>query len=124
MRDDKPTILVIDDDLGVLETETNMLDDFGYNVIPCSRADEALDIVASDIPLDMVLTDIIIVGSMNGWRLAERIRAMRPHLKIAYTSGYLAPSTGDQVVVRGERYLPKPWRATALEDFVRDALAS
>src|SRR5277367_4135217 len=110
LEDDKPTILVIDDDLGVLQTETNMLDDFGYHVIPCSRADEALEIVASDTPLDMVLTDIIIVGSMNGWRLAERIRAVRPHLKIAFTSGYLGHLTGDRVVSRGEMYLPKPWR--------------
>jgi len=124
MRDDKPTILVIDDDVGVLETETNMLDEFGYHAIPCSRAEEALKIVASDMPLDMVLTDIIIVGGIDGWRLAERIRAVRPHLKIAFTSGYLGPSASDTVVVRGERYLPKPWKASALADFVRDGLAS
>jgi DNA-binding NtrC family response regulator len=124
MRDDKPTILVIDDDVAVLQVETNMLQEFGYNVISCSRSDVALDIVASHVPLDMVLIDIIIVGSMNGWSLAERIRAARPHLKIAYTSGYLGPTASDQVIVRGERYLPKPWKATALENFVRDALAS
>src|SRR5580704_17627729 len=111
MQDDKPTILVIDDDVGVLETETNMLDDFGYNVIPCSGADEALAVVASDIPLDMVLTDIIIVGSIDGWHLSEEIRAVRPHLKIAFTSGYLGPWAEDKYVVAGELYLPKPWRA-------------
>jgi DNA-binding NtrC family response regulator len=124
MRDDKPTILVVDDDIDVLETETLMLDEFGYNAIPCTRADEALEIVASDIPLDMVLTDVIMVGSIDGWHLAERIRAVRPNLKIAFTSGYLMPSTVEKVVARGELFLPKPWRAVALADFVKGALAT
>jgi CheY-like chemotaxis protein len=124
MRDDKPTILVVDDDIDVLETETIMLDEFGYNTIPCTRADEALEIVASGMPLDMVLTDVIMVGSIDGWHLAERIRAVRPHLKIAFTSGYLMPSTVDKVIARGELFLPKPWRAVTLMNFVRGALAS
>jgi DNA-binding NtrC family response regulator len=124
MRDDKPTILVVDDDIDVLETETIMLDEFGYNAIPCTRADEALKIVASDIPLDMVLTDVIMVGSIDGWHLAERIRAVRPNLKIAFTSGYLMPQTIEKVIARGVLFLPKPWRAVALADFVRGALAT
>jgi DNA-binding NtrC family response regulator len=124
MRDDKPTILVVDDDIDVLETETILLDEFGYNAIPCTRADEALEIVASDIPLDMVLTDLIMAGSIDGWRLAERIRAVRPNLKIAFTSGYLMPLAVEKVIERGELFLPKPWRAAALADFVRGALAT
>jgi CheY-like chemotaxis protein len=83
-----------------------------------------MEIVASNIPLAMVLTDIVIVGSIDGWHLAERIRAMRPDLKIAFTSGYVMPSTVEIVAERGELLLPKPWSATGLAEFVRCALAS
>jgi DNA-binding NtrC family response regulator len=124
MQDDRPTILVIDDDVDVLETETIALEEFGYNAIPCSRDDEALEIVASDIPLAMVLTDIVMVGSIDGWHLAERIRAVRPNLKIAFTSGYVMPSTAAEVVARGVLFLPKPWKATEFAEFVRGALAT
>jgi DNA-binding NtrC family response regulator len=124
MQDDRPTILVIDDDVDVLEIETIALEEFGYHAIPCTSDDAALEIVASDIPLAMVLTDIVIDGSIDGWHLAERIRAVRPDLKIAFTSGYMMPSTAAKVAARGELFLLKPWTANALSEFVRAALES
>jgi DNA-binding NtrC family response regulator len=124
MRDDQPIILVIDDDVEVLETEIIALEEFGYNAIPCTRDEEALEIVASDIPLAMVLIDIVIVGSIDGWHLAERLRAVRPDLKIAFTSGYAMPSTAANVVARGILFLQKPWKAIEFAEFVRGALAA
>jgi DNA-binding NtrC family response regulator len=123
MQDDKITILVIDDSADVLEIETIALGEFGYNVIPCTRADEALAIVAGNTPLDMVLTDVVLTGDIDGWHLADRIRAMRPNIKVAFTSGYVQPTTLSVLRARGAFFLPKPWRADALENFLRCASA-
>jgi CheY-like chemotaxis protein len=124
MPDKKTTILVIDDSADVLEIETIALGEFGYTVIPCTRSDEALAIVSSDTPLDIVLTDIVLTGDIDGWHLADRIRALRPNIKVVFTSGYVQPTTLSIVKARGEFFLPKPWRAEALENFMRRALAS
>jgi CheY-like chemotaxis protein len=124
MQDRKSTILVIDDEPDVLEVETAVLGEFGYFVIPCARADEALAIVAGDTPLDMVLTDIVMMGGIDGWHLAEKMRTLRPSLKVVFTSGYVMPSTLAIVAARGELFLQKPWTAEALADVMRRALVS
>jgi len=123
MQDGKFTILVVDDGIDVLETETTVLGEFGYNVIPCTSADEALAIVAGDASVDMVLTDVVMLGDIDGWHLAERIRELRPSIKVAFTSGYVQPSTLSILTARGELFLPKPWKADALANFMRRALA-
>ena len=124
MQDGKFTILVIDDTIDVLELETTVLGELGYNVIPCNSADEALAIVAVDASLDMVLTDVVLIGDIDGWHLAERIRELRPNIKVAFTSAYVQPATLSILTARGELFLPKPWKADALANFMRRTLAS
>lgn len=101
-----------------------MLGEFGYYVIPCTSADEALAIIARDDTIDMVLTDVVMPGEIDGWHLAERIRNLRPRIKVAFTSGYVMPSTRSILTARHELFLPKPWRPDALADLIRRAFAT
>ena len=119
-----PTILVIDDDPSILEIETIVLADHGFNVIPSNSAKEGLAIVADSGPIDLVLCDLVLVGEMDGWSFAERSREIRPKIKIVFTSGYVAAPAIANLESTGTHVLRKPWRPDELIVFIRRALAS
>ena len=119
-----PTILVVDDEPHVLEIETIVLAEHGFNVIPSNSAKEALAIVAGDGPIDIVLCDLVLVGEMDGWSFAERSREIRPNMRIVFTSGYVAPPVIASLKSTGTHVLRKPWRPDELVAFIRRALSS
>jgi CheY-like chemotaxis protein len=124
MDDHGQTILVVDDDAAALEVETMALSELGYIVIPSTSGDEALGIASSGLPIDMVLTDLVMPGGMDGCRLASRLRQLCPDVKIAYTSGYVSASASAAMAARGEPILMKPWNFDDLKDFVGAVLAA
>jgi DNA-binding NtrC family response regulator len=119
----RPTILVVDDETDVLEIETLLLAELGYDVIPCNSASEALAIIAAGDPIDMVLTDLVMLGDMDGWRLSEKIHEVCPRMKVAFTSGYVKPAAAAKIASRDHPLLSKPWRADEVALFMRQALA-
>jgi CheY-like chemotaxis protein len=114
------TVLVVDDEPEVLEIASEILEDSGYRVVQAAGPARALDLLEHEPAIALLFTDVIMPG-MNGFELARRARAMRPSLRVLYTSGYMR----DVPAADGsERLLKKPWRATQLEDEVRSALAN
>ena len=88
MQARKITILVVDDDPIVLQTEVTALGELGYDVIPCDSAAEALELIAGKFAIDLLLTDLVMMpGDISGSILAKRARRLRPKLKIIFTSG-------------------------------------
>ena len=124
MQRRRATILIVDDEVAILELETNFLAEIGYNVIPTSSPDEALAIVAADSTIDLVLTDLVMLGNMDGWSLSEQIHVLRPELKVAFTSGYVSPAAMAKLARGGLMVLHKPWRPEQLARFVQRALAA
>ena len=82
--------LVVEDDLAVRATTHALLQDLGYRVLEAENARAALDIVATGQPIELVFTDVIMPGGMNGIELANAIIAQRPELPVLLTSGYTA----------------------------------
>ena len=82
------TILLVEDDSGVLALVIEMLTDLGYRVMTASDAHGALEIVRRGEPIDLILTDVVMPGGKTGIHLAEEARALRPDIKILLTSGY------------------------------------
>jgi DNA-binding response OmpR family regulator len=82
-RDSKPatikTILVLDDDVLVRRSVVQLLRECGYRVLEAASTDEG---IATAIPVDVVLSEIVIPGSMNGVGFAQWARSIRPELKI------------------------------------------
>ena len=72
------------------------------------------------VPVDLLMTDIL-MPRMGGIELAERLSALRPELKVLYTSGY-NDSGGSFEGVAGARYLPKPYGMEDLARTLRDLL--
>ncbi len=118
------TILVVEDDDSVRHTTTQILAQYGYHVISAPDAATAIHAAntATDISLDLVLTDII-MPDMNGPDLADYIQSQREDVKIIYMSGY----THNEIEKKGLsatqlKYIQKPFRPIELVKLIRSTL--
>ena len=84
------TILVVEDDEDVLVVTAESLRELGYHVATAVNAAQALEILGGDHPVDLLFSDVIMPGGMNGVQLAVEARRIRPELKVLLTSGYTA----------------------------------
>jgi len=82
------TVLVVEDNAEVLELAVNTISDLGYRVLTAGDGPTALGIVQSDETIDLLFSDIVMPGGMNGFELISKARAIRGGLKALVTSGY------------------------------------
>ena len=120
----QPTILVVEDDSDVRGLLSEILLDAGYNVITMRTADDALPVIESDRPIDLLFTDILMPGQLNGIDLAKATHRLRPTLPIVFTTAY-----GDTDLFRREgiaesRILNKPYLPGQIEEEVAAALGA
>jgi CheY-like chemotaxis protein len=115
-----PTILVVDDDAGLLEVIGRGLRSQGYEVICAATARDALATVAGTAEIDLLLVDVAL-PDLDGLGLAREARAMRPWLPVRFMSGFVRSL---QLVgaVHG-RVIDKPVRLEALDREIRRTLA-
>jgi PAS domain S-box-containing protein len=90
------TILVVEDDATVLSIICDALQDLGYNVLNASAARFAIPYLQSTNAIDLLITDVIL-PHVNGRKLAETARTLRPTLKVLFVSGY-----SEEAMVRGD----------------------
>ena len=118
------TILVVEDDRLVRDYVLAQLHSLGYATLDAANAAEALNIVEAGHPFDLLFTDVIMPGAMNGRQLATEIQKGRPGLKVLFTSGY----TENAIIHHGRldtgvALLAKPYRKSELAGMIRTALA-
>ncbi|MFW5681017.1 MAG: PAS domain S-box protein, partial [Pseudomonadota bacterium] len=116
-------VLVVEDEPLVRRHVTTQLQQLGYRVTEAGNGPEALARLGEIDHVDLLLTDVVMPGGLNGRQLAEAAIAERPHLKVLYTSGY----TQDAIVHHGRldagvHFLPKPFHRQDLAAKVRQAL--
>jgi CheY-like chemotaxis protein len=118
------TILVVEDDEAVRSLVREVLDHSGYRVIEAEHGDAALAIWKErGREVDLLLTDMVMPGSLNGLELSQRLLADRPDLKVIYTSGYSAELFGSDIRLEdGRNYLPKPYLSAKLTMILHRAL--
>jgi signal transduction histidine kinase/CheY-like chemotaxis protein len=119
------SILIVEDDALVREYVVTQISRLGYDTLAASNAAEALAIIDGPERIDLLFTDVIMPGGMNGRQLAIEAQARRPGLNILYTSGY----TENAIVHHGRLdagvlLLPKPYLGSDLARMIRTALAS
>jgi CheY-like chemotaxis protein len=119
------SILIVEDDALVREYVVTQISRLGYDTLAASNGAEALAIVNGPERIDLLFTDVIMPGGMNGRQLAIEAQLLRPGLKILYTSGY----TENAIVHHGRLdagvlLLPKPYVSSDLARMIRTALAS
>jgi signal transduction histidine kinase/CHASE3 domain sensor protein len=117
------TILVVEDDPLVRSYVTTQLSKLGYSVESAPDADEALEILEGLREVDLLLTDVILPGTVNGPQLAEIAARRQPSIKVLFTSGYTENAIIDQGRLDpGVLLLAKPYRVFELARMVRLAL--
>jgi signal transduction histidine kinase/CheY-like chemotaxis protein len=116
------SVLVVEDDDEVAALVTEMLEQLGYTVTRAASAAAALGALSNGRSVDLVFSDIMMPGGMNGVDLAREIRRRRRGLPVLLTSGY-AEATRESAAAEGVRVLPKPYRldelAAALTTVIR-----
>jgi two-component system cell cycle sensor histidine kinase/response regulator CckA len=117
------TILVVEDEDGVLKLISETLRVHGYTVIEAGNSVEALEMAKrQDLRVDLLLTDIV-MPRMTGRGLADAWKILRPDVKVLYMSGYAKGTDADELFSGlGHRLLQKPFSAVRLAQKVREAL--
>jgi two-component system NtrC family sensor kinase len=113
------TALVVEDSPEVAEVATAYFQQFGYMVKQVANAHEALELLANDPKIDLVFSDILMPGGMNGLELAHAIRRLYPAMPVLLATGY--SDSGRDAVQQGFVVLPKPFDLAALEQALREA---
>jgi signal transduction histidine kinase/ActR/RegA family two-component response regulator len=107
------TVLLVEDDEEVALTVGGMLGELGYQVVRAENASNALGVLAHGPKIDLVFTDIVMPGGMDGVQLARELRARRPHLPVVLTSGH--PGTAFRDIKEDQlKVLAKPYRLEEL----------
>jgi PAS domain S-box-containing protein len=118
----REAILLVEDDFYVRTYARDQLRSLGYDVVEAASGPEAIEALRTTRHFDLLLTDVV-MPQMSGPELAVHAQALRPGLKVLYTSGYtedaLAQHDGSG---RGVRLLAKPYLRDELARRVREAL--
>lgn len=113
------TILLVEDDAGVRAVTAAMLKELQFNVIEADNGACALDIVERESDIDLLFTDIVMPGGMNGFELGRLARERRPQLPVLYATGYSASYAAPE---QGADMLAKPYREADLRTKLRGLL--
>ncbi|MCJ2137066.1 ATP-binding protein [Methylobacterium sp. J-026] len=114
------TVLLVEDDEQVLSMAVESLEELHYRVIVARNAAEALAHLKGVERIDILFSDVMMPGGMNGSQLAVEAQQLRPGLKVLLTSGYVADLDEGQVIGRGELpVLSKPYRRDELARSLR-----
>jgi CheY-like chemotaxis protein len=82
------TILIVDDEEALREVAELSLSQLGYTILTACNGDEALKILETGTNIDLLFSDIVMPGNLDGYKLALLARKKQPNLKILLTSGY------------------------------------
>ncbi|HEY0456044.1 MAG TPA: PAS domain S-box protein [Verrucomicrobiae bacterium] len=121
---ENPTVLVVEDDTNVLEFVRMALESGGYRVVEAVDALQALEQWNQrKDEIDVLFTDMKIPKGMSGAELAENLRALKPCLRVIYTSGFSPDLFARNLrLEEGLNYLPKPYPTPRLLETVRQCL--
>jgi DNA-binding NtrC family response regulator len=118
--DEKRIVLVVEDETSLRDLAEDILLEDGHIVVTAGSPEEAL-ILLSELHIDVLFTDIVLPGPIDGCALAARVRRTRPGIRIICTSGFprALEAAGCEAC---EASLPKPYRAAELREAVRQGL--
>lgn len=117
------TVLVVDDEEDVRETVLALMDELGYRTLVAADGVAALAIVESNEQIDLLLTDVMMPGELDGPALAERTLQARPGIKILFTSGFADGKVLQRIDrVSGSALIAKPYRNEELALRIRQTL--
>jgi len=115
----KETVLIVEDEPQVRSFIVTVLERLGYNVLDAETGSRAIALVEKAPDIDLLITDLVLPGGMNGHEIAQQVKRLNARTRILYISGYSrgAVESGDP-----NSFLMKPFGRKALAETVRKAL--
>ncbi len=119
----KETILLVDDEELIIEAGEQMLKSMGYDVLPAKGGREAVDLFQQNRDtIDMVLLDMI-MPDMGGGEAYDRMKDIKPDLKVLLSSGYSLDGEAKEILGRGcDGFIQKPFKMKDLSQKIREIL--
>jgi len=118
----KPVVLVVEDELLVRIVQVDILREAGFRVAEAQDADEAFEMLRSRSEIVIVLTDVDMPGSLNGFEFSRLVKQGWPEVGVLVISGKTQPGPGD--LPPGVEFVQKPIRPAALVERVHALLPS
>jgi CheY-like chemotaxis protein len=118
-------ILIVEDDVFIREIAVLLIQDWGHRTLSASDVDEALSLLRSPQHIDALFTDIYLkTGVFGGCELARQAIALRPKLRVLYTTGNSTTDKIKTLLVEGAHFLCKPYSQHQLQNSVEELLAA
>ncbi len=116
------TILVVDDEYDLALSTKVSLNRLGYKVLTANNATEALRLLQNNQNIDLMFSDVIMSGGMNGFDLAKEAKRQYPNLKILLASGFTQDKDHELFEEYGKGMLAKPYRSNEMTAKIRELL--
>ena len=121
---DGETVLVVDDEPSIRMLVADVLTDLGYAVVEVRDGASGLKVLRSETRVDLLVTDMMLPGGMNGRQLTDAARAARPGLPVLFITGYAENAlVGNGQLEPGMQVVTKPFTLDALVRRMKDLLA-
>jgi len=117
------TILVVEDEPAVLEMAVESLSELGYRTLTATNGLAALERLRGRERVDILFSDVVMPGGMNGVQLSVEARRLRPDLRVLLASGYVGAGIGEGQLPDDVPLLAKPYQRQDLADKLRIVLA-
>ena len=117
------TVLLVEDEPMVRAVAERALTRHGYQVITADNGEEALEVLARNEPVDLLISDVVMPG-MDGPTMVEQARQTRPDLKILFMSGYAEEQLRNSLDVDNVSFLPKPFSVQELAEAAKRTMAA
>ncbi|HEY9051089.1 MAG TPA: PAS domain-containing protein, partial [Gammaproteobacteria bacterium] len=117
------SILIVEDEPDLLQLAAHYLDDLGYQILEAQDASHALSMLEKHPEIDLLFSDVLMPGGMNGYELAEQVLSIKPGIKILLTSGFVSDNIKNGLFQQyANDLLVKPYRKDVLAKRIRDVL--
>jgi PAS domain S-box-containing protein len=120
--EDGQTVLVVDDEPTVRMLVTEVLEELGYQAIKAEDGVAGLQVLQSDVRIDLLVTDVGLPGGMNGRQVADAARVLRPDLKVLFITGYAENAVLSHSFHLGMHILTKPFTMEVLARRIKDLI--
>ena len=115
------TILIVEDDDALRAYSVEILSELGYEVVEAKNGAVALEVLGRS-EIDLLFTDVVLPGGMNGRQLADEVMRRRPGLKVLFTTGYTRNAIVHGQLDAGVQMIGKPFSFRELGAMVRELL--
>jgi DNA-binding NtrC family response regulator len=115
----RPVVMIVEDEILIRSATAANLRQQNFSVLEASNGAEAIEVLASDTPVDLIFTDVVLSHPVDGLELLRWIVERRLKIPVILTSGQRSFAAAARNIARDAKFVPKPYRINELADYFR-----